>query len=166
MQCIECYACRHCRYWCLWLLHNTLYRILWGLKTLLCIKWPLAPTRREGYLLQYSIWKAFCLGCLAVHQSEEAALLTFLDLSTTRVIAGKMHSQFLTLKLAKGVLSNPVILTNLQTMLHSPYPSQTACLVYKFKSKKTSSMLEECEPVEFLWSWQVQFLAKLANMSK
>ena len=23
--------------------------------TLLCIKWPLAPARREGYLLQYSI---------------------------------------------------------------------------------------------------------------
>ena len=26
-------------------------------------------------------------------KSEEAALLSFLDLSTTRVIAGKMHSQ-------------------------------------------------------------------------
>ena len=49
--------------------------------TLLCIKWPLTPARREGYLLQYSIWKAFCLGGLAVHQSEEAALFTFLDLS-------------------------------------------------------------------------------------
>ena len=23
--------------------------------TLLCIKWPLAPARREGFLLQYSI---------------------------------------------------------------------------------------------------------------
>ena len=23
--------------------------------TLLCVKWPLAPARREGYLLQYSI---------------------------------------------------------------------------------------------------------------
>ena len=23
--------------------------------TVLCIKWPLAPARREGYLLQYSI---------------------------------------------------------------------------------------------------------------
>ena len=35
----------------------------------LCIKWPLAPARREGYLLQYSIWKAFHLVGLAVHQS-------------------------------------------------------------------------------------------------
>ena len=37
--------------------------------TLLCLKWPLAPARREGYLLQYSIWKTFHLGGLAVHQS-------------------------------------------------------------------------------------------------
>ena len=29
-QYIECYACRHCQHWCLWLLHNTLYRVLWG----------------------------------------------------------------------------------------------------------------------------------------
>ena len=32
----------------------------------LCIKWPLAPAKREGYLF---VWKAFCLGGLAVHQS-------------------------------------------------------------------------------------------------
>ena len=44
----------------------------------LCIKWPLAPAKREGYC---SIVWAFRLGGLAVHQSEEAALLTFLDLS-------------------------------------------------------------------------------------
>ena len=41
--------------------------------------------------------------------SEEAALLTFLDLSTTRMIASKMHSQSPILK-TKGALSNPVIL--------------------------------------------------------
>ena len=28
----------------------------------LCIQWPPTPARREGYLLQYNIWKAFCLG--------------------------------------------------------------------------------------------------------
>ena len=44
--------------------------------------------------------------------SEEAALLTFLDLTTTRVIAGKTHSQSPILK-SKGALSNLVILTNL-----------------------------------------------------
>ena len=66
---------------------------------------------------------AFCLGGLAVHhwsvrggstgQSEEAALLSFLDLSTTTVIVGKTHSQSPTLTLTKGVLSNLVILTYL-----------------------------------------------------
>ena len=46
---------------------------------------------------------------------------------TTRVIAGKMHSQSSILK-TKGPLSNPVILTYLQRKLHPPYPNQTACL--------------------------------------
>ena len=46
-------------------------------------------------------------------QFKKAAFLTFLDLSTTRVIAGKKHSQSPILKLIKGVLSNPVILTYL-----------------------------------------------------
>ena len=59
-------------------------------------------------------------------QSEEAALLTFLDLSTTSVISGKTHSQSPILK-TKGVISNLVILTYLQTKLHHPYPNQTAC---------------------------------------
>ena len=68
--------------------------------TLLCIKWLLTPARREGYLLQYSIWKAFHLGGWAVHQSVwGGSFVTFLDLSTTRVIAGKMHSQSPILKL-------------------------------------------------------------------
>ena len=44
---------------------------------------------QEGRLL----YCAFCLMGLAVHQSEEAALLTFWDLLITRVIAGKTHSQ-------------------------------------------------------------------------
>ena len=74
--------------------------------TLLYIKWPLAPPR--GRLLYCAFW----LVGLAVHQSEEAALLTFLDFSTTRVIAGKTHGQSPILK-TKGVLSNPVILTYL-----------------------------------------------------
>ena len=49
---------------------------------------------------------------------------TFLDLSTTRVIAGKMHSQCPILK-TKGALSNLVILIYLQTKLHPPYPNQS-----------------------------------------
>ena len=73
---------------------------------------------------------AFRLGGLAVHHwSEEAALLTFLDLSTTRVIAGKMHSQSPILTLTKGALSNLVIFTYLweqSCILHTL--TKTACL--------------------------------------
>ena len=35
----------------LWLLHNTVYRVMRCENcTLLCIKWPLTPAKREGYL--------------------------------------------------------------------------------------------------------------------
>ena len=51
MQCIECYVCQHCQHWCLWLLHNTVYRVMRCENcALLCIKWPLIPAKREGYL--------------------------------------------------------------------------------------------------------------------
>ena len=50
---------------------------------------------------------------LAVHQSEEAGFVNFLwTCQTTRVIAGKMHSQSPILK-TKGAPRNPVILTYL-----------------------------------------------------
>ena len=48
------------------------------------------PSRGEGYLFEPSalwVWR------FTTSQSEEVALLTFLDLTTTRVIAGKTHSQ-------------------------------------------------------------------------
>ena len=48
-----CYSCQRCQ------------RCI-----VLCIQWPLAPARREGYLLQYSIWKSFRLGGLAVHHQS------------------------------------------------------------------------------------------------
>ena len=92
-KCIESYVCWDCQYWCLWLLHNTLYRVLWGVKTL--HKVASDPCQEERLFV-----------------FVEAALLTFLDLSTTRVIAGKMHSHSPILK-TKGVLSNLVILTYL-----------------------------------------------------
>ena len=40
------------QHWCLWLLHNTVYRVMrYENSTLLGINWYLAPARREGYLL-------------------------------------------------------------------------------------------------------------------
>ena len=51
MQYIECYVCWNCQHWCLWLLNNTVYRVMRSENcTLLCIKWPLTPAKREGYL--------------------------------------------------------------------------------------------------------------------
>ena len=48
---------------------------------------------QEGRLLYCVSLPSWGFSCSPVSQSEEAALLTFLDLTTTRVIAGKMHSQ-------------------------------------------------------------------------
>ena len=60
---------------------------------------------RRCQILLYSVYKApnpsrgkAIYLSLPPCQSEEAALLTFLDLTTTRVIAGKTHSQFPILK--------------------------------------------------------------------
>ena len=79
---------------------------------------------------------------LGVHQSEEAALLTFLDLSTTRVIAGKTHSQSPILK-TKRALSNPVILTYLweQSCIFRTLTKPTY-LVYQFRSEKCLQCLK------------------------
>ena len=80
-----------------------------GVKGLLCIQWPLTPPRGKA------IWKTLHLVGLAVHHQSVwgGSFANFLDLSTTLVIAGKMHSQSPILKLTKGVLSNLVILTYL-----------------------------------------------------
>ena len=83
-------------------------------------------------------------------------MLTFLDLSTTRVIAGKMHSQSPILTLTKGALSNPVILTYLweqSYILHTlTEPATNEFRIY------SNSMLELRGPVKFLGHWQVQML--------
>ena len=59
---------------------------------------------QEGRLLYCVSLPSWGFSCSPVSQSEEAALLTFLDLTTTRVIAGKTHSQSPILK-TKGRLA-------------------------------------------------------------
>ena len=59
------YVCRRCRKWCLWLLHNTAYRVLLLMSEVskvivLCIQWPLAPARREGYCVSLPSWGFSC----------------------------------------------------------------------------------------------------------
>ena len=48
------------------------------------------PCQERRLFVSLSSWG---FSCSPVSHSEEAALLTFLDLTTTRVIAGKTHSQ-------------------------------------------------------------------------
>ena len=87
----------------------------------LCIKWPLAPARREGYGI---VW-AFRLGDLAVHQPVQGgSFVTFLGLacnhpcSLTRRTA---NLQFLKLKGAQ----QPGNSYKSMTKLHPPYPNWT-----------------------------------------
>ena len=94
----------------------------------LCIQWPLTLARREGYLSLLS-W--------GFSSSPPVS-------PTTRVIAGKTHSQSLILKLTKGVLSNPAIFT---------YLLEQNCILY---TNCLPSVSWACIiPLE----WQVQFLA-------
>ena len=86
-QCILCYVCSDCQYihWCLWLLHNTLYRVdlLWGVKTL--HKVASCPCQEGLLLCEPSILGVSC----SPVSPRRPLLLTFLDLTTMRVIAGK-----------------------------------------------------------------------------
>ena len=111
LNCYSCYSSQKSRKWCSWLLCNTAYRVtqfvthVKRVKSVLCIQWPLTPARREGYCVSLPSWG---FSCSPLVSPRRQLLLSFLDLSTTRVIAGKTHSQSPILK-TKRVFSNPVI---------------------------------------------------------
>ena len=100
---------------------------------------PLTPPRGKAIYLKSLPSCGF--SCSPPVSLRRQLFLTYLYLSTTRVIAGKMHSQSPILK-TKGMLSNSVILRYLQTKLHPPYSNQTTCLVYEFRSKKCLQCLK------------------------
>ena len=87
--------------------------------TVLCIQRPLTPPGGKAC-------KAFYLVGLVVHHQsvQGGSFINFLGLSTTRVIAGKTHSQFLILKLTMGALSNQLILT---------YVWEQSCILHTLK---------------------------------
>ena len=114
-QCIKLYLCRRCRRWCLWLLRNTVCRVQISCRrcrrySVLCIHWPLTPPGGKARCSR----TVHPVG-LAVHhhavQGGSFVLKNSGTCQTTRVIAGKTHSQSPILK-CYGVLSNPVILSN------------------------------------------------------
>ena len=101
-NCYSCYSRWKNQKWCLWLLCNTIYRvmllILLMLKGQKCTLYT-APLALQGGRL--FIWKAFHLVGLAVHQqSVRGGNFNFLGLVNYKVIAGKMHSQSPILKTA------------------------------------------------------------------
>ena len=121
-QGFKCYVYRRRRRWCLRLLHNTAYRVLLLISVMskmskmpntivLCIQWPLALPGGKAHCSL-----TVCPLGLAVHHHAVRGGSFVLKCSgtcqTTRVIAGKTHSQSPILK-CYGTLSNPVILTNL-----------------------------------------------------
>ena len=86
------------------------YRFMSKMSKILCIQWPLAPPGGKAHCSH----TVHPVG-LAVHhhavQGGSFVLKNSGTCQTTRVIAGKTHSQSPILK-CYGVLSNPVILMN------------------------------------------------------
>ena len=102
-QCIKCYVCWRRRRWCLRLLCNTVCRVQISCRrySVLCIQWPL--TLPGG--------KARCsrtirpVGLALHHHAVQGGSFVFKcsgTCQTTRVIAGKMHSQSPILKCYGG----------------------------------------------------------------
>ena len=96
-------VCRHCRYkdqskqaMHLMLCLSTLSTLVFVALTQhlmqvwkLCIKWPLTPARREGYCVSLPSWG---FSCSPVSPRRQLCKLSW-TCQTTRVIAGKTHSQ-------------------------------------------------------------------------
>ena len=65
-NCYSCYSSRKSQKWCLRLLCNTAYRVtqfvthVERVESVLCIQWPLAPARREGYCVSLPSWGFSC----------------------------------------------------------------------------------------------------------
>ena len=146
-NCYSCYSSRKSQKWCLWLLHNTAYRVLL-LNLLLMLKGfkvsntlyigPLTPPRGKAIYL-----KAFHLLGLAVHHQSVrgGSFVKFLGLIKLQGWLQARHTantQFLKLRGTQQP-GNSYIST---TKLHPPYPNQNVCLVYQFRSKKCLQCLK------------------------
>ena len=101
--------CQTCQKWCLWLLCNTVYRVMVlrlevSKEHYTLYTEPLAPPRGKV--------TAFCLVGLVVQHSEETALLTFWELSNYK--GSCRQNAWHTINSWKLIaLSNPVFLTHL-----------------------------------------------------
>ena len=129
-QGFKCYVCGRCRRLCLQLLRNTAYRVLLLISLMskmpniivLCIQ---GPSPLQGGRL--FIWALRPVG-LAVHhhavQGGSFVLKCSGTCQTTRVIAGKMHSQSQILK-CYGAAQQPGNSYKSMTKLHPPHSNWT-----------------------------------------
>ena len=104
----------------------------------LCIKWPLAPAKREGYCI---VW-AFSLGGLAVHQSVQGgSFINFLGLVKLQgwlQARRTANPQFLKLKGAQQPCNSYI---SMGTKLHPPHSNKLpACT--EFLSEKCLQCLK------------------------
>ena len=103
-QCIKCYVCRRRRRWCLRLFTQHCMQstdIMSEMSKILCIQWPLAPPGGKAHCC-----RTVCPVGLAVHHHAVRGGSFVFKCSgtcqTTRVIAGKTHSQSPILKCYGG----------------------------------------------------------------
>ena len=105
-QCIKCYVCWRRRRWFLRLLHNTVCRVQISCRrrrrySVLCIQWPLALPGGKARCSH-----TVCpVGLVVHHHAVRGGSFVFKcsgTCQTTRVIAGKMHSQSPILKCYGG----------------------------------------------------------------
>ena len=124
-ECIKWYVCQRRRRWCLRLLRNAVCRVQISCQrhqrySALCIQWPLTPPGGKA--------ACSCTVCpvgLAVHHHAVRGGSFVLKHSgtcqTTRVIAGKMHSQSPILKCYWGGTQQPGNSYKSMTKLHPPH---------------------------------------------
>ena len=71
----------HCWHWCLWLLHNTVYRVMrYENSTLLCIQWPVTPPGGKAIRL-FEIWDAMYIDTVDAKHIHTFLPITFLILN-------------------------------------------------------------------------------------
>ena len=123
-------VCRRCWKWCLWLLHNTAYRVLLLMsevsKVVLCIQWPLTPARREGYCVSLLSW-AFSCSPLVSPRRQLCSVSWTCQLQGWLQARRTANPQFLKLEGTQQP-SNSYI--SMGTKLHPPYLNQDCLPVF------------------------------------
>ena len=119
---------------------------------------------QEGRLLYCVSLPSWGFSCSPVWGGSFVNFLGLVKLQGWLQARRTANPQFLKLKGAQQPGNSYI---SMGTKLHPPHSNKLpACCLYWILIRKVSSVLEDRGPVQFLWRWQVQFLAKFANTSK